>query len=436
MAPSAVSGSPPPRYHSPPGGSKASDLKQASTTTTEQQSNKKPPKYVVDDFNPYHNPLKVTESEADRQYPFPDLKPCFPSDINTAPYEPITSFVDRGTFANSSKAALYGASTKIDHLSVNIGTELIGPQLHKLSAQQKDELALLVAERGVVVFRDQELSPDQLVEFGGYFGASDRPLHQHPSSGVPRRRGLDDVHVVWHDESMKPSDLAFTSTELYHSDVTFELNPPGLTALHNITNPVHGGGDTLFSSGYGLYDKLSDPMKAYCESLQAVHSGVAQAEGASKAGLHLRRPALETTHPLVRTHPVTGWKSIFANPAFTTAIAGVPRSESQMILNHLFGLMTNSPELTLRVRWQTGTVVVWDNRVTTHSATYDHWRPDPTCRRHALRVAATAEIPSLLKPDGSEGVSRQEQIWEQQGLDVQALKKRLATQKPSGGFKD
>jgi sulfonate dioxygenase len=384
--------------------------------------------------SPYHNPLEVTETEADAVYPYPHLKPCFPDDINTAPYTPIHNFVDRGTHADPQMRSLL-ADAKLQHLTVNIGSELSGLQVKSLTPAQRDELALLVAQRCVVVLRDQDLTPDELVEFGRYFGAPERPLHQHPSSGVPRTRKHDDVHVVWHDENMKPSDLAYTATELYHSDVSFELNPPGLTALYNITNPVHGGGDTLFSSGYGLYDALSEPMRAYCESLYAVHSGVAQAEGASKAGLHLRRPAIETVHPLVRTNPVTGWKSIYANPAFTTRIEGVPRAESEMILAHLYGLMTTSPQLTLRVRWEKGTIAIWNNATCNHSATYDHWRPDPSCRRHALRVAATAEIPSLTLPDGSEGRSRQEDIWEEQGLDVAGMKER-AKQRPTGGFKD
>ncbi|CAO1623623.1 unnamed protein product [Jaminaea pallidilutea] len=403
----------------------------------QQQPKKSMPKA----FNPYHNPFSAEDTEADRQYPWPHLKPTFPKDIITGEYQPIHDFVDRGTFADPEKRNLYSVVTKSDQLSVNIGTELSGFQVRDLNDAQKDDLAALVAERGVVVLRDQDLAADQLVNFGRYFGPKERPLHQHPSSGVPRARvmngtSLDNVHTIWHDENMRPTGTLYTSTELWHSDVTFEKNPPGLTALYNITNPTHGGGDTLFSSCYGLYDALSPSMQEYLESLTAMHSGVEQAEGAKKAGLHLRREAVETEHPVVRTNPVTGWKSIFVNPAFTRHIVGVPKVESDAILSMLYSIMNVDPNLTLRVRWDKNTLVLWNNAAVNHAATFDFYRPDPSCRRHALRVAATAEIPSTYLPDGSEGRSRQECLWEQQGYDVEALKERGTKNIKNTGFKD
>jgi sulfonate dioxygenase len=373
-------------------------------------------------------------------YPYPDLKPAFPKDIITAPYEPIYNVVDRGTFADPAYPHLH-LSARWQKMAVNIGTELKSLdgdeslQLNNFSTEQRDELARLVAERGVVVLRDQKLTPEELIKFGSYYGAKERPLHQHPSSGVPRRRGLDNIHVVWHDEHMRPSDSAFTSTELWHCDMSQEINSLGLTALYNITNPVNGGGDTLFSSGYGLYDALSPAMQVYLESLSALHSGVEQANGAKSAGTHVRRDPVESVHPLVRTHPVTGWKSVFVNPAFTKSIVGVPKLESDRILQMLYDLMATHPDLTLRVRWQTNTIVLWDNRIVSHSATYDHYRPDPTCRRHALRVASTAEIPSQTLPNGQPGRSRKEDIWAEQGLDVEAMR-AIGRSARKGGFKD
>lgn len=398
-------------------------------------------KVVVEEYNPYHNPFKTTETQADKEYEFRELKPCFPDDINTDKYEPIEHVVDRGTFADPAYPHLHEVAN-FDNIEVNIGTQLgsldgdSSLQLKNLTAAQKDEIARLVAERGVVVLRNQRLTPDELVQFGSYFGAPERPLHQHPSSGVPRRRGLDEVHVVWHDETMRPGESNYTSTDLWHTDMSQEVNSLGLTALYNITNPLQGGGDTLFSSGYGLYDALSPQMQTYLESLSALHSGVEQANGASGAGLHIRRAPVESIHPLVRTHPVTGWKSVYVNPAFTKAIVGVPKIESDRILTMLYDIMTTHPDLTVRVRWQKNTIVLWDNRSNTHSATYDHWRPDPSCRRHALRVAATAEMPSQTLPDGTPGRSRKEDIWESQGLDVSLMRAQQRSLQKKGGFKD
>lgn len=437
-----VSTSPPPRY-SPEGQTylDAKRLSQVTTSTTDANATPVKKASTIKEFNPYHNPFSADDTEADKQYQYAHLKPSFPSDINTEEYQPLDNYVDRGTFGDSAKRNLLSVVEKVDNLSVNIGTELSGFQVKDLNEAQKDDLARLVAERGVVVLRGQHLEADELVKLGSYYGHTERPLHQHPSSGVPRARqwkgtSLDDIHTIWHDENMRPTGTLYTATELWHSDVSFEKNPPGLTALYNLTNPVHGGGDTLFSSCYGLYDALSPPMREYLETLTALHSGVEQSEGASKAGLHLRRGAVETEHPLVRTNPVTGWKSVYVNPAFTRHIVGVPKSESDAILNMLYSLMNVDPNLTLRVRWEKNTLVLWNNAVVNHAATFDHWRPDPSCRRHALRVAATAEIPSLFLPNGEEGVSRQEAVWALEGFDVEALKARSRKNIKNTGFKD
>jgi hypothetical protein len=119
--------------------------------------------------------------------------------------------------------------------------------------------------------------------------------------------------VVYNDSSRRPDPAAFSTLELWHSDVTYELQPPSTTTLKLITGPEVGG-DTLWSSGYALYSSLSPGFQAYLEGLSAVHSAVAQANGARAAGLPVRREPVETTHPVVRVHPATGWKSVYVNP--------------------------------------------------------------------------------------------------------------------------
>jgi sulfonate dioxygenase len=197
------------------------------------------------------------------------------------------------------------------------------------------------------VFRDQEINIHEQLELGRHFG----PLHKHATTGLPIEPGLEEVHrkwlgihthfclslisrlglVVYNDGSRRPNATLFAKGELWHSDVTYELQPPSTTSLKGITIPETGG-DTLFSSGYvnvdclsnnnqshdairyGLYSSLSPGLQKYLESLSAVHSAVAQANGSRAAGLHVRRKEIETVHPLVRVHPATGWKSVFVNP--------------------------------------------------------------------------------------------------------------------------
>lgn len=131
--------------------------------------------------------------------------------------------------------------------------------------------------------------------------------------------------------------------------MTYELQPPSYTLLKVLTGPPRGGGgDTLWASQYAVYDALSAPMQKYLEGLTALHSAKMQAEGSRAAGRPVRRDPIVTEHPLVRTHPVTGWKSVFFNPGFVTEIVGVPKVESNAIISYLNEVITTTPELHVR----------------------------------------------------------------------------------------
>lgn len=97
--------------------------------------------------------------------------------------------------------------------------------------------------------------------------------------------------------------------------VTYEIQPPSYTSLKLLTGPPRGGGgDTLWASQYAVYDLLSSGMQKYLEGLEALHSAQIQANGSIALGRTVRREPVVTKHPLIRTHPVTGWKSVFFNP--------------------------------------------------------------------------------------------------------------------------
>jgi sulfonate dioxygenase len=227
---------------------------------------------------------------------------------------------------------------------------------------------------------------DQLT-LGRHFG----PLHKHHTTGVPKVGGLEEIHLVYADASSRPDPTAFAKEELYHSDVTYELQPPGITSLRLLTQPSVGG-DTIFSSGQALYASFSRGFQQYLETLSAVHSGVAQSNGAKAAGHHPRRAPTETVHPVVRVHPVTGVKSIFVNQGFTRRIVGVPKPESDAVLALLFKGFVVNADFQTRARWEPGTVVFWDNRIVNHSALFDFF-PE---RRHGVRVTPHAEKPQSV----------------------------------------
>ncbi|GJE94542.1 TauD-domain-containing protein [Phanerochaete sordida] len=360
-------------------------------------------------FNPFYSP-PAPEGD-DHDYQFAQYKPHFP-DIKWPPLEEL-EVVERAQFADPEKKALFAAATKVQHLTPAIGTEIRGIDLRQLTDQQKDELALLIAERGVVFFREQDIGIREMLELHRHYG----PLHKHATTGVPREPGLEEVHVVYNDASRRPDPSAFSKIDLWHSDVTYEIQPPSYTALKVIEGPSYGG-DTLWSSGYALYSSFSPFFQKYLESLYAVHSAVAQADGARAAGHTVRREPIETVHPVVRVNPATGWKSIYVNPGFTRRIVGVPKSESDAILSLLFHQLSENPDFQVRFHWEPHSIAIWDNRAVTHSATFDFWPHT----RHALRATPHGERPISVadyeEKTGKQAKDRQLEVWKQAGLPL------------------
>ncbi|KAI8575242.1 hypothetical protein K450DRAFT_262771 [Umbelopsis ramanniana AG] len=292
--------------------------------------------------------------------------------------------VDPGHKGDPAKKALLDPATAVIELTPHIGTEIHGLQLHELNEQQKNDLALLVAERGVVFFRKQEIDVYQGREFGKHFG----PLHIHQNFGHPE--GMPEVHVIHFDENSNRSHFkTFSHQDGWHSDVTYEINPAGLTFLKLDTLPAVGG-DTLWASGYAAYDRLSPPFQKFLEGLEAVHSGLDQSNAALRAGHTVRRTPIETVHPVVRTHPVTGWKSLFVQPGFTRSIVGVSKRESEAILNFLYAHIAGGVDFQVRLKWEENTVAVWDNRSTFHNAVFDYL---DVGLRHGWRITPQAEKP-------------------------------------------
>jgi alpha-ketoglutarate-dependent taurine dioxygenase len=105
-------------------------------------------------------------------------------------------------------------------------------------------------------------------------------------------------------------------------------------------------------------------MQKYLESLTALHSSHIQAEGSRALGRTVRREPIVTEHPLIRSNPVTGWKSLFFNPGFVTKIVGIPKVESDMIISYLNEVVTTTQEMHVRFQWGKDDVAFWDNRST------------------------------------------------------------------------
>jgi len=327
--------------------------------------------------------LKKGGVDLSQGYPYRPSVPLYLQDVYKIRNEP-REYQDAGARADKSKKALLSAATKVTDLTTHIGTEIEGLQLKDLTSQQRDELALLIAERSVVFFRDQDLSPQQQLELGKHFGLPE----VHPQ--VPQVPGELGVTVIWPDlmaEERKSSFRNPGGTARWHTDLVHELQPAGITHLHNDEVPPVGG-DTLWASGYSAYEKLSPDFRKIIDGKYAVYRS-------AHAYLDRDHPEqgpkhVERVHPLVRVHPATGWKALWVNRAMTDRIVGLDRAESDLILNYLYDVYEHNVDIQVRFKWTPGSSALWDNRITMHNASWDYGGKYP---RHGTRVTSLAEKP-------------------------------------------
>lgn len=242
-----------------------------------------------------------------------------------------------------------------------------------------------LARHLVLFFRDQHISPDDHVRLAQIFGEMEPP---HPV--FPSHPDTPQVTILENDED-RPPDV-----NVWHTDVTWKKTPPLASVLHCVECPPVGG-DTLWSSMHMAYDLLSDPTKKMIESLTAIHSIERLAEGQNNDEIHdpaklakLMAQFPPVSHPVVRTHPVTGRKGLFVNWTFTKHIEDIPRQDSEAILALLYEVVQR-PECQVRLRWKPGTIAVWDNRATQHYAVADYY-PQYRCMH---RITVLGDIPYL-----------------------------------------
>ncbi len=282
---------------------------------------------------------------------FPKIRDHVPPE---PPRQEIFPGKDRASFADPEKKALLTAARRVD-LTESIGTLLGDVQLSSLTPQQLDELALLVGERGVVFFRGQDLTTERQVELFQHYGALDR----HPAQKDETR------HVVIRGSREDHREIAkYTpwSQGDFHADTSFEANPPSYSLLRMEEHPAVGG-DTAWVSGYGLYDALSGAMRRFAEGLHAVHTSRFQYETILDLwGVGPNRPPVDSHHPAVRTHPVTGLKALNVNPGFVTGFAELKKYESDKLLDFFSFHIHSADDHSVRFKWDVGSVAMWDNR--------------------------------------------------------------------------
>ncbi len=265
------------------------------------------------------------------------------------------------------------------HRNVNagIGTEVEGVSLTELDDAGVAELKELVAARGVLFFRGQEMSLADQVDFGRRLGE----LHHHPAASAPE--GFPEVLVVHTD-----ADSRYTAGGGWHTDVSCDARPPALSMLRIEQTPP-AGGDTVWASMYEAYDALSPSMQEYLATLTAVHSG--DRAYRDRYGYTGDKEFPRSEHPVVRTHPVTGRKGLYVNMGFTSHITQLNRKESAALLRFLYDHIAYGIRFQVRFQWEPHSVAIWDNRCVQHHASWDYF-PET---RHGYRVTTVGEAPFL-----------------------------------------
>lgn len=260
-----------------------------------------------------------------------------------------------------------------------LGAEVTGVDLATLDDTTWAEIEAAWADHAVLFFRDQDLPPDAHEALGRRIGE----LHVHPAA--PTVDGHPNVMIIHADEKSK-----VVAGNGWHTDVSCDERPPAATILHLPVIP-DSGGDTLFISTEAAYDTLSGAMQDFLADKVAVHESAhiyrgryGSEESDSRDG---RFPSAE--HPVVRTHPVTGRKSLYVNRAFTTRIKGLAPNESRAVLTMLCDHIEHRPEFQIRFQWTPGAVALWDNRCTQHYAAWDY-HPQV---RSGRRVSVVGEKP-------------------------------------------
>lgn len=350
----------------------------------------------------------------------------------------ITSKTERASKLIHEPLQLSGALDKFEPFEVTpvIGTEFSNVNLVDwLNAPNSDELirdlAITISQRGVVFFRaqddlDNDLQGKLIQRLGELSGKpKESGLHIHPISNTNFQHNADDkISVISNDLATKifcdrkvPLERRQQSIKVgWHSDITFEPFPADYAALRLTSLPTNGG-DTLWASGYELYDRFSPLYQKFLDGLHAECAQPAFVEKAREGKVVLYtgprgNPAntgdeLRSIHPVVRTNPVTGWKTLFGVGHHVQRIEGLTDHESSQLLTEFLRMITENHDLQCRFRWgNKNDIAIWDNRSTVHCATYDY---DGQGLRTGQRSVGIGERPYL----DPESVGRKQALGEE-----------------------
>ena len=270
---------------------------------------------------------------------------------------------------------------EVHPLSTHVGAEIRGVDLGcDLSERTVAEIKRAFHESGMVVFHDQNITPEQHIAFARHIGDINVNRFFASLEGYPEiAEVLKEPH---HEKNIGGG---------WHTDHTYDQAPALGSALLAREVPSTGG-DTLFTHMAAVFDSLSDGLKDMLRTMKARHSS-RHVFGASRYATEEQQKEWEgrmknadaalqdAVHPVVITHPESGREVLYVNGGFTLGFEGWTDEESKPLLHYLYSVAVR-PEFTCRLAWRKGSLALWDNRSTWHYALNDY----PGERRYMHRI--------------------------------------------------
>jgi taurine dioxygenase len=251
----------------------------------------------------------------------------------------------------------------MERVAGSLGAEVSNVDLRSTDDSTVQQIRDAFLEHKVIFFRDQNLTPQEFLDFASKLG---QPVE------YPFVKGIDGFPEII--EVLKQEHETTNFGGVWHADTTYLEEPPKGTILLSRQVPPYGG-DTLFANQAAAYEALSDGLKKTLSQLRGI-SNSAKADASKTREDRVKDSGLKVedmvvSHPAVRTHPETGKKSLYVNIAHTSQFEGWTEAESKPLLEYLFQHQVR-PEFTCRFRWKANSIAFWDNRTVLHNPINDY----------------------------------------------------------------
>jgi len=277
-------------------------------------------------------------------------------------------------------------------LSDPAARELAGVDVRALDGETFKKIEDAFNACGIIVIRGQELGPEDLLAFSERFGQVETHVRQEYAL-----EGFPQIHVISNIKEGEASIGSAYAGDAWHSDLCFVKCPSRMSILYALEIPHDENsapvGDTLFASAADAYDDLDAETRNFISDKRGImqYHRRQELKARERKNDHPRPPLTEKqkaqtpdiTQPMVRTHPVTGAKSLYVNETYTFGIDGMDEEEAKLILQRLYDHIT-APERVYRHKWKVGDLVMWDNALMQHKAVTNYKLPQ---RRKLIRTS-------------------------------------------------